>query len=94
MSRLDIGGGLRAVLKERELSIRAFAAKLGINDKSLHEQLKRNRLMLVSLERWAEALDLLPSELLREMELANVKKQVASAQVARHTGHTPHNKRD
>ncbi len=94
VTRLDIGGGLRAVLKQRDLSIRAFAAMVGVNDKSLHEQLKRNRILLVSLERWADALDLLPSELLREMELASVKKQVASAQVAAHTAVTPHNERN
>lgn len=93
VTKLDIGGGLRAVLKARGVSIRAFAASIGVNDKSLHEQLKRNRILLASLERWADALELLPSELLREMELASVRKQVASAQVAGHTATTPHKTR-
>lgn len=94
MTQLDIGGGLRAVLKARGLSVRTFAASVGVGDKSIHEQLKRNRILLASLERWAHALEMLPSELLREMELASVKKQVATAQVAEHTTRTPHNKRD
>lgn len=94
VTKLDIGGGLRAVLKARDVSIRAFAKSIGVNDKSLHEQLKRNRILLASLERWADALEMLPSELLREMELASIKKQVASAQVAAHTATSPHNKRN
>ena len=92
MTKLDLRGGLKAVLKERDMTIAAFASQLGIkNDKSLHEQLTRNNVMLESLVRWAAVLDMLPSELLRAMELASVRKQVATAQVAKHNTRTPHN---
>ena len=79
MTKLDLRGGLKAVLKERDMTIAAFASQLGIkNDKSLHEQLTRNNVMLESLVRWAAVLDMLPSELLRAMELASVKKKKTS----------------
>jgi len=95
MTKLDLRGGLKAVLKELDMTIAAFSSQLGIkNDKSLHEQLTRNNVMLESLVRWAAVLDMLPSELLRAMELASVRKQVATAQVAKHNTRTPHNKRD
>lgn len=80
---IDFAGGLRAILKERELTIKAFAALVGVHDKNLHQQFKRQDLRLSSLVKWADALNLAPSELLRAME----QKQVASAQVAEHTSH-------
>lgn len=79
--RIDFAGGLRAVLEERSISIRAFAAMVGVHDKNLHQQFKRQDLRLSSLVKWAAALNIPPSELLRAME----QKQVASAQVAAHT---------
>lgn len=79
--RIDFAGGLRAVLKERGITIRAFAAMVGVQDKNLHQQFKRQDLRLSSLVKWADALNIPPSELLRAME----QKQVATAQVAEHT---------
>lgn len=81
--KIDFAGGLRAILKDRELTIKAFADLVGVQDKNLHTQFKRQDLRLSSLSKWAEALNMQPSELLREME----KKQVAVAQVASHNSH-------
>lgn len=81
--RIDFAGGLRAVLKERGITIRAFAALVGVQDKNLHQQFKRQDLRLSSLVKWADALNIPPSELLHEME----QKQVAVAQVASHNSH-------
>lgn len=80
---LDFAGGLRAVLKRREMTIAAFARLVGVEVKSLHNQLHRNNVLLSTVARFAFALDITPAELVKEAENAAAKKQVASAQVAR-----------
>lgn len=85
---MDIRGGLRAVLSRRDMTIKAFAQLVGVHDKNVHFTLRRNNLRFDTLIRWADALGLKPSELVREAELAGAKKQVADGQVAVHNAAT------
>lgn len=69
MSRtLNVAGGLRAVLQARGISVSELCRRAGVNQKNYYTQMSRNNVLLSTVERYADALDMPLSELVAEIE--------------------------
>lgn len=91
INQVDFAGGLRAVLRDKGMTIKRLAELMQVDPKNISNQLLRNNVLLSTVSRMAFAIGVTPSELVKAAEIAAKEKQVAKTQVAAHTDPTPHN---
>lgn len=70
---VDIGGGLRAALAYRGMTVKQLADATGIDAKNIYTQLNRNAIRMDTFLKWARALNMPPSELMGFAERAAQK---------------------